>query len=317
MKPVLVVAVALALGACSPASSPPLQGYVEGEYVLVAAPAAGTLEKLFVSRGQIVEAGSPIFRLEHANEDAARLQAAEQLRMARERLANLEGSRRPPEIEAAAEQAKQAQAAQELSTLQLKQQERLFAAGFISKAQMDAARASYDRDVARFAEVRAQTRLAKESIGRTAEIRAARADVEAARAALAQADWRLEQRSAAAAAKALVQDTYFVEGEWVPAGRPIASLLPPGNIKVRFFVPETQIGGLKQGAAISLRCDGCAHPIAAAISYISPQAEYTPPVIYSKESRAKLVFMVEARPGLADAPLLHPGQPVDVGLSSR
>ena len=108
-----------------------------------------------------------------------------------------------------------------------------------------------------------------------------------------------------------MQDTYFVEGEWVPAGRPVAALLPPGNVKVRFYVPETVVGSLRPNQPLEVLCDGCPAPIPAAVSFISIQAEYTPPVLYSKESRAKLVFLVEARPAPG---ALHPGQPVDVRL---
>jgi len=92
----------------------------------------------------------------------------------------------------------------------------------------------------------------------------------------------------------------------------VVSLLPPANIKLRFFVPEAMVSGLRTGQPVSVSCDGCGAPIAARISFVSPQAEYTPPVIYSREARAKLVFLVEARPGAADATRLHPGQPVDV-----
>jgi HlyD family secretion protein len=91
-------------------------------------------------------------------------------------------------------------------------------------------------------------------------------------------------------------------------------VLPAGNVKVRFFVPESRLGTVRAGQKVSIACDGCPAPIAATVSYIAPQAEFTPPVIYSKESRAKLVFMVEARPAPADAVKLHPGQPVDVTL---
>ena len=111
-----------------------------------------------------------------------------------------------------------------------------------------------------------------------------------------------------------VQDTYFVEGEWVPAGRPIVSLLPPGNVKVRFYVPETVVGALRIEQAIQVSCDGCGAPLRATLSYVSAQAEFTPPVLYSKESRAKLVFLVEARPQPQDSARLRPGQPVDVSL---
>jgi HlyD family secretion protein len=111
-----------------------------------------------------------------------------------------------------------------------------------------------------------------------------------------------------------VTDTLFARGEWVPAGAPVVSLLPPANVKVRFFVPEPRLGGVKVGQKVSLACDGCPAAVAATITYIAPQAEFTPPVIYSKENRAKLVFLVEAKPAAADASKLHPGQPVDVTL---
>ena len=131
---------------------------------------------------------------------------------------------------------------------------------------------------------------------------------------MAQADWKLAQKARRAPQAGLVQDTFFVQGEWVPAGKPVVSLLPPGNIKVRFFVPETVVGQLHTGQGVKVSCDGCAAPIAATVSYISPKSEFTPPVIYSKESRAKLVFMIEAVPGAADATKLKPGQPLDVAL---
>jgi HlyD family secretion protein len=320
MSPLPSIAMLLAcavLVGCSGKPPPTLQGYVEGEFILLAAPAAGTLEKLHVSRGQQVEAGAPVFALERTNEEAARREAAQRIRNAEQRLANLRAPRRAPEIEAASALAAQIRATRELSTLQLTQQERLYAAGFISQAQLDAARANSQRDAARVAEVEAQNRLAGESIGREAEIRAAGADVETARAALAQADWRLGQRVVASPLAALVQDTFYLGGEWVPSGRPVVSLLPPVNVKVRFFVPEQTVGSIKQGDAVTVSCDGCAAPIRATISFISRQAEFTPPVIYSKDSRAKLVFMVEARAAPEHAVKLRPGQPVDVALGGR
>ena len=113
----------------------------------------------------------------------------------------------------------------------------------------------------------------------------------------------------------MVQDTFFVEGEWVPAGRPVASLLPPGNVKARFYLPESALGALRIGQTVEISCDGCGAPIRATLSYVSAQAEYAPPVLYSKESRAKLVFLAEARPAPASASGLRPGQPVDVRLA--
>jgi len=127
------------------------------------------------------------------------------------------------------------------------------------------------------------------------------------------AEWRLAQKSVVAPAAGTVQDTFFVEGEWVPAGRPVASILPPGNVKARFYVPEAALATLKLGQAVQISCDGCAAPLRATLSYVSTQAEYAPPNLYSKESRAKLVFLAEARPDGAST--LRPGQPVDVKLA--
>jgi HlyD family secretion protein len=92
-------------------------------------------------------------------------------------------------------------------------------------------------------------------------------------------------------------------------------MLPPQNIKLRFFVPETVLGSIRIGQTITAQCDGCGNPITAQITYISPQAEYTPPIIYSRESRTKLVYLIEARPTAEDAVRLHPGQPLDISLT--
>jgi len=314
MRTAVLLAMLVLIAACGEKTSPGFQGYAEGEYVLVAAPAAGRLEKRWVSRGQEVEAGAPLFALEQENEKAARHEAEERVRNAEARLGNISAGKRKPELDAVQAQEAQAASARELSTRQLRQQEALHAKGFLSAAALDEARSNYKRDIARVAETEARLRLARMAIGRDEEIAAARADVEAARAVLAQSDWRLAQRASGAPAKSLVQDTYYSEGEWVAAGNPVVSLLPPGNIKLRFFVPETEVGALKIGQAVRATCDGCAAPIPAKISYISRQAEFTPPVIYSREQRAKLVFLIEARPEPADALKLRPGQPLDVAL---
>jgi HlyD family secretion protein len=315
MRSFLVLASCALLASCSERGAAPFQGYAEGEFVLVAAPFGGRLEKRYVNRGEEVEAGKPLFALEQENEKAARQEAEEHVRNAEAKLANIAAGRRKPEIDAVTAQEAQAAAARELSERQLKQQKALFEKGFLSQSGMDAARGNYDRDIARVAEMEAQIRLARMAIGRDKEIAAAQADVEAARAVLAQSEWRLQQRAIASTARALVHDTYYSEGEWVNAGSPVVSLLPPGNLKMRFFVPETAVGALRMGQDVRAVCDGCGAPIPAKISYISRQAEFTPPVLYSREQRAKLVFLIEARPAPADAAKLKPGQPLDVSLN--
>ena len=314
MKKLLLLAAAVLLAACEKPPTDSWQGYIEGEFVLLASPYAGQLEKLHVRRGERVEAGKPLFALESESERVARQEAAERLKTAEARLENLQAGRRAPEIDALRAQLAQARTAAELSASQLEQQAKLFEDGFIAESRLDEARSAHQRNRARVAEVQAQLRNARLPLGREAELAAAQAEVAAAKAAVAQADWRLEQKSVAAPAAALVQDTFYVQGEWVVAGRPVVSLLPPGNLKARFYIPETQVGSVSIGRPVEILCDGCPAAIAAKVSFVSTQAEYTPPVLYSKESRSKLVFLVEARLDPAACAKLHPGQPVDVRL---
>jgi HlyD family secretion protein len=310
------VAALLAAAVAGCGDPPPqdrLQGYAEGEYVRVASPFAGQLAKLVVKRGDQVTAGAPLFALEQDNEAAQRREAADRLARAQAQLANLQKAKRPPEIEAVRAELVQAEANLRLAEANLKRNEQLYRENFISGERLDDYRNQAARARGQVEEMRAQLATARLP-ARPDEIRAAEAEVAAARAALAQADWRLGQKAQRAPETGLVQDTLFVQGEWVPAGAPVVNILPPGNIKVRFFVPETQLGAVKPGQPVTLACDGCAGPIPAQVTYIAPQAEYTPPVIYSQERREKLVFLVEARPSVADAPKLHPGQPVEVTL---
>jgi len=302
---------------CEKAADSAWQGYVEGEYVLLASPYAGQLQKLHVRRGEAVEKGKPVFALEQESERAARAEAEQRLRSAQARVENLAQGRRAPEVEALRAELRQAQAALDLSQITAAREETLVKIEATSRARYDDARGALERDKARVAAAEAQLRAAQQPLGRDAERKAAEAEVAAGRAAVAQAAWRLDQKSVTAPVTGLVQDTFFVEGEWVPAGRPVASLLPPGNVKVRFYVPETRLGSVSPGNDVEIRCDGCPAPVAAKISFISSQAEYTPPVLYSRESRGKLLFLVEARPAPADGAKLRPGQPVEVRPKAR
>jgi HlyD family secretion protein len=312
---VLLPVVIAALAGCSEPGEPGYQGYAEGEFVLVASPFAGQLLRLHVQRGQQVEAGAPLFELEQDAERANQREAKAHVDTARAQAENLSAMRRPLEREAALAAVEEARAALELSTRELARLEQLFAKGFVSEAAVDSVRGRHDRDRATLAHVQAQADLAAQSVGRRQEVSAARATIEAARATLSQREWAVAQKSPHAPVSGLVYDTYFVPGEWVPAGRPVASLLPPGNVKLRFYVPEPEVGSIRVGQRIAATCDGCQAPIPGAVTYVSAQPEYTPPVIYSREERAKLVFMVEARPDVQHAQRLKPGQPLDVQVT--
>jgi HlyD family secretion protein len=129
---------------------------------------------------------------------------------------------------------------------------------------------------------------------------------------LAQAQWNFANKRQAAPQAGLVFDTLYRQGEWVEAGHPVVVLLPPEDVEVRAFVPETKVGTIHTGDRVRVLVDGVREPYQGTLRYIFPHAEYTPPVIYSEESRGKLVFMVEIDFDAATAARLNPGQPVDV-----
>jgi HlyD family secretion protein len=301
-----------ALAGCGGPPPAAVQGYVEGEFVYVSSPGAGTLDALSVRRGAQVRAGDPLFTLDNVPEKAARDQAAAQLAQGRATLEDLQKAKRPSEIQSAQAQLDQAQAALVLAGLELARQEKLAAVpGGAAQQDLDRARSTRDQDSQRAAQLEADLKTAQ-SGSRDDQIAAAKAGVRALEAALARAEWDLSQKSRTAPASGLIFDTLYRPGEWVAAGRPVVSLLPPENVKVRAFVAETRAGAIHPGDAVRVTVDGARQALAGKVSFISPQAEYTPPVIYSQESRGKLVFMVEAVFDAATAASLHPGQPVDV-----
>jgi HlyD family secretion protein len=287
-------------------------GYVEADYVLVASTVGGTLRQLDVARGDRVAAGARLFALDDISERAARDEAAGKLDQAEAQLADLLTGRRPPEIDAIVAQRAQAEAALRHSEAEYQREMRLRGTGASTERQFDEARSQRDRDRSRLDELDAQLRIARMP-GREDEIRAAEAAVTAARASLAQAEWRLGQQTGTAPTGGMVVDTLYRPGEMVPAGLPVVQLLPPENIKIRFFVPEGIVAQIGIGQVVRVACDGFGPPVAATVRFISPRAEFTPPVIYSREQRARLVFMVEARPD-ERAEALRVGQPVDVTM---
>ncbi|CAG9195359.1 Predicted membrane fusion protein (MFP) component of efflux pump, membrane anchor protein YbhG [Paraburkholderia sabiae] len=310
---VTALAVCAVLGACSQHAGNTWQGYVEGEFVYLGSSQSGKLTQLQVARGDQVTADAPVFALESVDETAALQQAQQQLAAARAQLADIQTGKRPPEVDVTKAQLAQAIANARKATLQLTRDAAQYRVGGIPKGQLDDTRAAADSANAQVRELTHEVQVARLP-GRSQQLLAQSAQVEAAQAAVAQAQWKLDQKRVSAPAKGRIYDTLYRVGEWVQAGSPVVQMLPPQNVKVRFFVPETVVGSLAPGRALTIHCDGCASDVNAKITYVSSSAEYTPPVIYSNESRAKLVFMVEAHPSVGDAPRLHPGQPVSVTL---
>ena len=308
-----VIATLCLFSGCERSDPHQLQGYVEGEFVYVASPLAGSLQTLHVQRGAQVAAGDPLFALENTPEKAARDEAQSRLAQARASLEDARKGRRPSEIESLQAQLGQAQAALALSEKDLSRQEELSRSGATTPQDLDRARSMRDQAREKAAQLEADLKTAQLG-SRSDQVAAAEANVRTLEAALTAAEWSLAQKSQAAPQAGLVFDTMYRQGEWVPAGRPVVALLPPQNIKVRAFVPETRVHALHQGDRVQVIVDGASAPLAGQISFISPQAEYTPPVIYSRENRSKLVFMIEVTFDPQIAATLHPGQPVDVRL---
>jgi HlyD family secretion protein len=209
---------------------------------------------------------------------------------------------------------KQAREVVALSEIELARQLELTKSGAVAVDSTDQARSTNVQSRQRVEQLEADLKTAALGM-RSDAVAALEAEVKAREAALAKAAWDLSQKQQSAPQAGVVNDTLYREGEMVTAGRPVVSLLPPANLKVRTFVPETRLIGLKVGDAVKVRLDAAAEALNAKVSFIAPQAEYTPPVIYSQENRSKLVFMIELRFEDAVAATLHPGQPVDVELA--
>ncbi len=309
------VAAALLCGAagCNRTSSAPgtVQGYVEGEFVYIAAPLPGRLATLFVQRGAQVKPGDPLFELENVPEKTANDETRLRLAQIRAQLADAKKGKRPTEIEATTAQLNLARAALQLSEKELARQERLLIAKVVPLQDVDRLRSRRDQDRQRVAQLEAELGTAKLG-SRGDQVAAVEASMRAVEAALTRSEWDLDQKRQSAPAAGLVFDTLYRQGEWIAAGRPAVVLLPPQNIKVRAFVPQQQVAAIHQGDKAQVSVDGIKAPFSGTVTFVSPQAEYTPPVIYSRESRQKLVYMVELGFDQAAALQLHPGQPVDV-----
>lgn len=313
MRIVLGAAVVLfsCMAGCNSAPSDTVQGYVEGEFVYIAVPLPGRLETLFVQRGTRVKAGDPLFELENILERTARDETRLRLAQIHAQVADAKKGKRPTEIEAAAAQLNQARTALLFSEKEFARMERLLAAKVAPAQEFDRVRAIRDQDRQRVAQLEAELGTARLG-SRTDQIAATEAGARAVEATLTRSDWDLAQKRQTAPAAGLIFDILYRKGEWIAAGKPAMILLPPENIKVRTFVPHALLATIHPGDRVRVTVDGTAAPVTGTVRFISPQAEYTPPVIYSRENRQKFVYLVELDFDPATALQLHPGQPVDV-----
>lgn len=310
---IIASAAMMALAACSPASeSGTYVGYVEADWTYVSAPQAGWIVGRPVAEGARVDAGDLLFELDSDRQRAAIAQADATVAAAAASAANTRTGARAPEISAL-----QAQLAQEQANLDAAQSERsrilpLVAEGIETRLRGDQLEAAWREAQARVANAQQQIAVARLA-GRPALRAVAEADANAARAARDAAKYDLSQRRVTAGGTALVTEVFQKPGEYVTQGTPVVALLPTDGLKVRFFVSQADLPGLAIGKRVLVKADGLPAPVAGRISFIAKEAEFTPPVIYSKDARGKLVFLIEATmPSIAK---LNPGLPVDVSVS--
>jgi HlyD family secretion protein len=289
----------LSLLGCDGKKENQFDGYVEGEFVYIAPATSGVLEKMYVTKGEEICAGQKLFALESVN-----LQAA--LGLATAKYNNLIKGKRPAEVDVIQKQKEQAEANLDSAQKAYDRCSVLIKTNAVSQSDLDEKRALCRSLQARVQELSATLTVAKMG-GRSDEIDAAHQEV-------IQARCHLDNATPKARQSGVIEDIYHHTGEFVAVGTPVISFLPHENVKIRFFVSEKKLASLERNQRVKIRLnDG---EIAAKISFISPKSEFTPPVIYSVESRKKLVFMVEALPDSFDE-RLHPGMPVVISLDTR
>lgn len=297
--------------ACA-APAPLAVGYVEGDYVLLAPIEVAQVQSIAVKRGDRVEAGAAIAEMEADDAKIAVAQAEAALAQAQAQLANLLIGKRPEEIAVLDAMVRSAKASAEERRRTLARVTDLLRRGTAAQATFDQAQTAVEVAEAEINQAEANLAVGKLP-ARPEEIKAAENQVKQAGTALEQAQWRLAKRSLTAPSAGRIDDVIRNPGDVAGPSAPVISMLPDGAVKLSLFVTEPSFSEVEVGKMLKVRCDGCPGGIEARISYVSPDPEFTPPVIYSLETRQKLVYLVEARP-VGDTSPLQPGQIVDVVL---
>jgi HlyD family secretion protein len=292
------------------APAPLAVGYVEGEYALLAPIETAEVYSVSVERGERVAAGAAVAVLEDSDAKIAVAEAEAALAQAQAQLANLKVGKRSEEIavlEAAVDMAKAGEADAQRKADRLRD---LYAKGTATQADFDTARTTLETAVAEVEQAKANLAVGKLP-ARPDEINAAESAVKQARASLDQARWRLGERVIKAPAAGRISDIIRNPGDVAGPQAPVVSMLPDGAVKLTLYLPEPALSSVKVGSTLDVHCDGCKPGLQARVSYVSPDPEFTPPVIYSLETRQKLVYLIEAKP-VGEATRLQPGQIVDV-----
>jgi HlyD family secretion protein len=292
-------------------SGPPTwNGYVEEDYVYAAAASAGSIDTIPVQEGQLVRKGDVLFVLEKSQQQAQYDAAKARADAAEATLANLQTGSRQEEIDVTRASLMKAEADLKLAQQNLTRSQDLFDKGFEPQAKLDQDKATVKSAQAAVDQLEAQLKV-QELPARDAQQIAAEASYAAARADAAMAKAALDDRTVTAPEDGRVERIFFKPGEVANAGTPVLSLSGAGAMKVLFYVNEADRQLFALGDTVSVSCDGCPSGLIASVSRFASNPQFTPPIIYSRDERSRLVFETEAV--LADQNGIRPGQPVSIG----
>lgn len=294
---------------CEKPSEVRYQGYVEGENIFLASPYSGILVKKLTHRGQVVKKNQLLFQLDSEPQILQIKQARAELNEAQRIYQDLQNPKRKPEIEAIKAQIEQIDAQLELAQIRVARFKHLHDMQAGDRDRLDQAIARYDELKHLRSQYQANLELAQLG-GREEQINAQLARIKRLQEKLAETKWQLAQKSIYAPESGIIFDTFYLPGEFVASQQPIAALLTPKNVRIEFFVPAERVNGFNQGQIIEFTCMGCKKNYTARVSYISPEAEYVPPLVYSRDNADKLVFRIKAQ--ILQPDKFKPGQPVTV-----
>lgn len=289
------------------------QGYIEGENIYLTSPFSGRLTQMLVTRGVRVKKGELLFTLEPKPQAFSVNQLEASLIASRQTLADLIKPKREEEIRAIKAQISQVDAQIDLAKVRVVRYETLLQRNAVDKD-------TYDEVVQKLKELESikkeyEANLELALLGaRTNQIEAQAAEVESVGEQLNIARWQLSEKEIYAPADGVIFDTYYLPGEYVSAERAIASLLAPENVHIEFFVPLVELKNLRVGSNLNFSYEGSIDVYEAIVSYISPEAEYLPPLLYSRENSDKIVFRIKAISNTKEAKLF-PGLPVSVSVN--
>lgn len=309
---ILVLFTASLLSACQPTVlEDSITGYVEAELRLVAAPQAGWITEQTIKEGDVISIDQVLFKLDSTQQLAQYEQARQNQLAAEANLLDLQKGARPEEVQALLSQLQETKARHDLAKTELQRIQSLVNKGLTTAEQLDRAKTEA-------AVTQAQVQTIEDNIeiaglgGRIDSLIRAEAQIRSAAAQVDAQNYQLSQRTVTAQITGLVHDVYYHTSEYVPAGAAVMALRLTDQDKVRFHLSQAKLNEISIGQTITINADGIDQDLTATINYIATTAEFTPPVIYSKDSRTKLVFLIEAQ--LAAGHTLPPGLPVDVRL---